>query len=390
MGCLVNIIVLAHQSLLPENHGYARRVLGQARALCRRGHKVDIFAPAAIQKTNTTQPEEELETLSITEVPNREQSLKPLAALASSLFSGKESFALMRSALGARLRGKIDLVQVDRPYLLSAAAVLRKKGVPLVYVAHLVEQDAASDLKGWGRLTGAQYRDTVRQEQAAIEQADATLAVSEDDAARLRQLYPDTGGIEVFPNGIECDAYQGVVPYRFPRATALFLGSGFHYPNREAMWRLVRKIQPAIRRLHRDLDIAIVGAQLPTWLGEGITALGEVEDARPYILGANVCMAPVNLGSGSAMKLLEYMAASRPIVASPRAARPLGLRDGEHAILSGSDGEFAEAVVRLARDRSLAEKLGAGARARARAKYDWPVLAERLEQRYEELISECA
>ena len=96
------------------------------------------------------------------------------------------------------------------------------------------------------------------------------------------------------------------------------------------------------------------------------------------------------MGGGSGMKLLEYMAAARPIVASPRAARPLGLQDGEHALLCGSDGEFAEAVVRLARDRSFAEKLGAGARALARAKYDWPVLAERLEQRYEELISECA
>src|SRR3989338_667239 len=199
----MNILVLSHHSPLPENHGFAQRVLSQARALARRGHTVAIVAPASdrgLKAVKRTVPFPELETLELVEVPVKERMARPVRSLVERFFPWQDSPAILKEALKVRLSMKPDIVQLERPFLLSTARMLKKLGTPLVLVEHLVEQDAAVDLKARGEYSGG----------------------------GIGGLRPT---IEVAPNGVECDAYKDVAHYKFPKPAVLFLGSGFHYPN---------------------------------------------------------------------------------------------------------------------------------------------------------------
>jgi glycosyltransferase involved in cell wall biosynthesis len=82
----------------------------------------------------------------------------------------------------------------------------------------------------------------------------------------------------------------------------------------------------------------------------------------------------------SPLKLFEYLAAGKPIVASDLPALREVLADGDNALLSepGSAESLAAAVGRVIADRELARRLGAAARARV-ADYTWARRAERLE-----------
>jgi glycosyltransferase involved in cell wall biosynthesis len=82
----------------------------------------------------------------------------------------------------------------------------------------------------------------------------------------------------------------------------------------------------------------------------------------------------------SPLKLFEYLAAGRPIVASDLAALREVLRDGDNALLvePGSAAALAGAVQRLIADPALGARLGRQAFEDA-GYYGWATRAERVE-----------
>ncbi|HZM00614.1 MAG TPA: glycosyltransferase, partial [Planctomycetota bacterium] len=69
------------------------------------------------------------------------------------------------------------------------------------------------------------------------------------------------------------------------------------------------------------------------------------------------------------LKLLQFMAAGRPVVASPVGVNPEIVRSGENGLLA-TDGEaWAGALQRLHAERGLAARLGAAGRATVEERY---------------------
>jgi glycosyltransferase involved in cell wall biosynthesis len=103
-----------------------------------------------------------------------------------------------------------------------------------------------------------------------------------------------------------------------------------------------------------------------------------VDEARQLTHGAAVALLPRRLAGGFPIKLLHYMAAGRSILLRERLAG--ALVHGESAWLLPDDAHpyaWAAALRRLAADRPLRERLGAGARRTLAAAHAWPPLAER-------------
>ncbi|MBM3263539.1 MAG: glycosyltransferase family 4 protein [candidate division Zixibacteria bacterium] len=92
---------------------------------------------------------------------------------------------------------------------------------------------------------------------------------------------------------------------------------------------------------------------------------------------------------GSPIKLFEYMAAGRSIVASRIGQIPEIVTHEREALLvtPGDVSELEAAIVRLARDTPLRERLGGAARAEGQ-KYSWEAYSEQLAQIYRAAIAE--
>jgi glycosyltransferase involved in cell wall biosynthesis len=103
---------------------------------------------------------------------------------------------------------------------------------------------------------------------------------------------------------------------------------------------------------------------------DGCTWVGEVEDVAPWLRAADIALCPLEQGSGTSLKVVEYLAAGLALVTTPVGARGLSLADGREAVIVESD-QFPAAVSRLVQDVSLRERLGAAARAHAVAELSW-------------------
>ena len=146
----------------------------------------------------------------------------------------------------------------------------------------------------------------------------------------------------------------------------LFVGSFGHPPNIDAAVRLARDIFPGVRARVPEAILEIVGDAPPQAVrrlaGEGIVVTGRVADVRPHLDNAAVVAAPLRLGGGMRVKMLESLAAGKAMVATPRAVAGLGLEPGTHALIADGDGELSDALVSLLGDPELRRRMGGAAR----------------------------
>ena len=89
-----------------------------------------------------------------------------------------------------------------------------------------------------------------------------------------------------------------------------------------------------------------------------------------YTRTADLCIAPIESGSGTRLKIIEYLAAERPVVSTPKGAEGLGLESGTHALIAERDG-FPAAVLQLLNDRELGARLARQGKQVAKARFDF-------------------
>jgi glycosyltransferase involved in cell wall biosynthesis len=96
---------------------------------------------------------------------------------------------------------------------------------------------------------------------------------------------------------------------------------------------------------------------------------GQVDDLRPHLAEAAVCVAPLRIGSGTRLKVLEALAHLRPVVSTSVGVEGLRLRHEHDLLIADSAEAFARAAIRLLTNRGEAELLAARGRASVEAHY---------------------
>jgi glycosyltransferase involved in cell wall biosynthesis len=161
-------------------------------------------------------------------------------------------------------------------------------------------------------------------------------------------------------------------------------------------WHGVHVLEAAARRLRdrADLYFLLVGGP-DARPGDGYR--GRRLGTRPYaempalVAAGDIGIAPYDparlgqLALGfywSPLKIFEYMASGLPTVTIPRPPLTEIVREGQEGLHAreGDPSALAEAIVRLAEDAALRQRLGASARARVVERYSWARHCEQLER----------
>ncbi|MBI2709211.1 MAG: glycosyltransferase family 4 protein [Actinobacteria bacterium] len=299
------------------------------------------------------------------------------------------------AALGRALDGA-EAVVLAHPYLLPALELL-DRGVPFVYDAHNVEAALKATVLSDDR-TGRRLLDLVRDvERRAVQGAVAVVACSPDDARTLRSLYGEpAGALVVVPNGTDArvDArgpeqraerrarwlgyWRSTDPGRARVGHVAVFFASWHPPNLEAA-RVIIGLAPALPEVLFLLGGSHGDAFADGALPANVVLTGVVGNrARDDLLGlADVALNPMLSGSGTNLKVIEYLAHRAPVVSTPVGVRGLDLRDGEHLLVAPT-GQLADAIRATLDDPVSAAARASAGRALVEASYDWRALGDRL------------
>jgi len=280
---------------------------------------------------------------------------------------------------------RFDLVHVEQLQALPQAEPALRRGMPVVLRAQNVESDlwmaTALRTRGWkGRLLSREARRLARWEGEAVRRVAATFPLSQEDAARLRQL---AGGGKVrvvrapFP---ELSPGPATLPGDPP---VVLLASRGWLPNEDSVRWFLGEVWPAVRAEVPGAVLHVFGAgQVPP----GAVPHSSPRDSAEAFAPGSILAVPLRIGSGVRMKVLEAWARGVPVVATPAAVSGLEVEEGREALVAADPVAFARAVARLRSEPGLAQRLIREGRRALRERHDPGTVAADLLSAYREAL----
>jgi glycosyltransferase involved in cell wall biosynthesis len=204
--------------------------------------------------------------------------------------------------------------------------------------------------------------------------ADEVWLISGSDARVLAERCPQAR-IEVVPSGVASDRFFPM-PGIAEASQIAFVGHLGVLHNVDAAEHLAVDIFPLIRRKVPACSLRIIGAEPARRvraLGSrpGVEVTGFVADLHHELNRAAVIVAPLRFAAGVQTKVLEAMAAARPVVTTPRVSEGLGATPGKHLLVGDSRVELADQVVALLEDETLRRQIGGEGLLFVRERYTW-------------------
>lgn len=293
---------------------------------------------------------------------------------------------------------RFDLVVVED----SAMSSLRlPPGVPSVLTEHEVLRPRPVDRRLGGRpslwlprlLHELDWRRRPSFQRAGWRRFDKVIVFTRRDARSIAELAPEISPrLRVSPFGMFLPP-----PSRGARkapGTLLFVGNFQHQPNRDAARWLAEEITPRIAAEHPDVRLQIVGTgptpEILALAGRNVEVIPDAPSVQPHVDAASIIMAPVRTGGGMRMKILQALAAGKPVVTTGRGLEGFDTFDepAPLVVAEGSEG-LARETSRLLDDPGRREALGREAREFAERHYSPSAWARRLEAIYREAIDDA-
>jgi len=244
------------------------------------------------------------------------------------------------------------------------------------------------------------------QEIATLHLSDAIICPSNVTREYIRSVGVDRRSVTVIPNGVSpSDFYPSPLPNRDDRIPVLlYIGTLADWQGLE----IVIRSMPIILA-QKTVVLKLVGrgrSRQRKFLTKQIRKLGIEEkvvmhQAVPHhevpgvIADADICIAPLGLNDRNVtqgacpIKILEYMASSRPLLASNiPIVRELVREDVDALLFSPNDPEdLARQVLKLLGDMELSKRLADSATARALSRFTWHESQKKLGMVYGRLLN---
>ncbi len=287
------------------------------------------------------------------------------------------------------------------PYLLTAKKANDGLATVLVDIdlAFVVTQREHSARKGIAKaLLATDHKRVANCVANEWPEFDRIIAMSGTDKRKLLGLEPSLD-VSVVPNGVDIEYFQPVPEQGTKAKTIAFLGGSLHYPNVDALNFFINESFPDIRRDVPEASLLVIGEFAPQALEvakargssplaeENIQFTGFVDDVRPHLRDCSMLIAPLRIGGGTRLKILEAMAMGVPVVTTSVGCEGIDAVHGRDMVVADTPKEFAEGVKKVLQNASFREELAVNARSVVERNYDWKRIADTLNDVYSEITA---
>ena len=288
---------------------------------------------------------------------------------------------------------QFDVVHVESIFLTPYVPIIRKYSNAKVIlrahnVEHLIWKRVAQSTRNYFRRWYLNHLSlTLRAyEMEHLQDYDGIVCITQGDADYFRQN-GCRRPVAVIPFGVE--------PVKAPE-TAVEPNSLFHIgamdwmPNQESIAWLLDDVWPMVHREVPQAHLYLAGRKMPERLMraqiDGVTVVGEVDDATQFIANKQINVVPLLSGSGIRVKIIEAMSLGKAVVTTTVGARGIDYTDGENLLIANTPSEFAHQIGRLVSDPDYCRRVGEAAAHLVAERYDVGRLTDQLLAFYKERI----
>jgi glycosyltransferase involved in cell wall biosynthesis len=400
------ILIMTSHPLYPIDHGAIIRVIEESKFLSADGFEVHLVG----SRTNKEGMRR------VAEMTNAEVHTYPMSLVRSGIllmlkkidkslslkFSNPFSRWFSPSVRYdcAHIIKKVNphIVQCEFIFLnYHTSKIAKKYGIPVVISEHNVE---FVRLVKEG-VVGAEREEEMKMlERDLCNSANSVTTVSEEDKQKLRAIGVLTP-IEVIPNGVDYKRYQIREDVREETRrkygigrndmVLVFHGTLNYRPNADANALLISHIFSELAKKYENLKLLLIGPGHPKEIGEKIIQLPAIpfDEFPEHLSMGDIGVVPLTAGSGTRLKIIEYLALGIPTVSTEIGAEGLPVTDGEDIIIAKNIKEdFVEKALNLLEDKELQERLRENGKKLVKEKLDWNIVLRKYLEIYGKLTGE--
>lgn len=367
MKLMNSILIISYFEAVPKS-GVSVRIFEMAKNLALLGNKVFLIAPG------NDKDQVRFNNLHIINFKPK-RYLKTLSNM----------FYLLKIGHQIIKKYKVDIIISAHLWSFLPALILKKVySRKLVLDEHNVEFVRAVRMKSFTHVIFSFLL-----EKGLANFSDSILTVSLIDKSALCNLGIPRNKVHIIPNGADTQKLHPNIDASSIRRkyniesdpVVLFMGKLDYKPNLEALELLFHKIIPNVLHQVQNCKFLIVGMNPPAHLNhKSVLYTGYVTDVAEYIAAADVAIAPILSGSGTRLKILEYMAIGKPVISTSLGAEGIALENGKNMVLADDMNEFSSHIIQLITDANLRNKIGTNARELVVRKYDWNSIVKVLDR----------
>lgn len=288
-----------------------------------------------------------------------------------------------------------DVIQMEHPWMFNWINKHNKNNKPMVLDARNIEYVLLRDIQT--DVNRSVLRDRILKkihdmEKRCMEKVDLIFAISEEYPKEINELYgipkekiiPITGGFDTknikVPSEEEKDKLKEKLGFKGKRVV-LFIG-GNYFPNIKAAG-FIEKISKFFKK--EDNVVFLIAGTVGTRINvksENIVVRPEPY-IKPYFRLADIALNPMEIGSGSNVKVIEYLGYGLPLISTKFGLKSYLIKN--EVIIKETPEEFAKAIKDILADDRKRDYFSKKGRKLAEERYDWSMIADRIIRYYKSL-----
>jgi len=255
--------------------------------------------------------------------------------------------------------------------ILNMGVRLQKLGIKVIYEVINIDHVLCSQFSG----DRQRISETLSLQKNACKAADHLLCRSGVDKQHLIEMGIDEEKITVYKGAINTAMIE-YVPRDKPRYKILFLGHMYYPPNEECLKVIVDKILPELIRLDKRYTITIVGNTPSSTTQkyknvEGLIFKGGMDNLSDLLAGYDMGIAPINQGSGTRLKILDYMASGLQVVTTNLGVEGLDSNTSRYLNIEDNMEKYALTIHKTMENLGEYKEASINARKFVELEYDW-------------------
>lgn len=280
---------------------------------------------------------------------------------------------------------EFDIVHIESVFLTPYVATIRRHSDACVVLrAHNVEyniwqqmsKECCHGLKRWYLKKLALALRVYETEH--LNDYDGIVCITDEDAEIFKKSgcrKPITG----IPFGITLKETEQTVE---TPGTLFHIGSMDWMPNDRSIRWFLKEVWPILHEELPAIKLYLAGRKMPDDLMDmkldGVTVLGEVDDATQFMAGKQINIVPLLAGSGIRIKIIEAMALGKTVISTHVGAAGIRYTDGKNLLIADTPQEFISHIRRCTEDEEYCKSIGKNAIELIKKEYDNNILTQRF------------